>query len=100
VKRRWLVLVGAMACCAGCATVKSGSFDINQDWAEQDFPKIKRLAAFELGCRDGELTLVTLDALEDVTGTRATQVGVEGCGRRAVYVRRAGGDWVQSSSSK
>jgi hypothetical protein len=92
-----MVLVGALAWSLGlgCATVRSGRFEISKDDADVDFPKIKGRASFELHCPRSGLSLVTLD----VDGDRASQVGVEGCSQRAVYVRR-GEEWILNSSAK
>jgi hypothetical protein len=96
---RPVLLAGALASFFGCATVRSGSFDLDQDYAELDFPKIKARGSFELRCPKDKLALVTLAVAPGPAGDRANQVGVEGCGQRAVYLRR-GEDWELNSTSK
>jgi hypothetical protein len=85
---------------AGCASgeyVRSGHFEIRKEIAEKAFPIIKERASFELRCPPEELTVVTL-AAHGIDDDIPYQVGVSGCGKRAVYVRSAAG-WVLNSSS-
>jgi hypothetical protein len=54
----------------------------------RDFPRLKNRAAFDLDCSPDQLTLVTLNILASPSGNRPSEVGVRGCGRKAVYVPR------------
>lgn len=94
-----LVLLLAVAPLLGCATtVKSGVFGIDQDYVDRDFPQLKRRAAFNLNCPEDQISLVTLAAVPEFQANRPTQVGADGCGHRAVYVKRPG-EWLMNSSS-
>ena len=102
--RRLAALLLVVAATGGCgASVRSGNFQIYEDDVDEQFPVIKRRAAFDLHCPPRELTLITL-AVHEPSGDppfHPNQVGVEGCGRRAVYVRRGrleDRDWVLNSS--
>jgi hypothetical protein len=75
--------------------VRSGSFMLDKETASFDFATVKRRASFELRCPRSQIEIVTLDAKDD----RASQVGAEGCGQRAIYLRR-GDEWVLNSSAR
>ena len=85
---------------AGCASgeyVRSGHFHIRKEIAEKAFPIITERASFELGCPPEELTIRTL-AATGIDEDRPYQVGVSGCGKRAVYLGSSLG-WVLNSSN-
>jgi hypothetical protein len=71
------LLVGLVAVLAGCATFDAENFK------KTDL----RRAAFELGCKPEQLT---------VTDVAEREVGVTGCGKRAVYVIAPNGGWVNN----
>jgi hypothetical protein len=70
--------LGLMAMVAGCATLNADSFRRTD---------LKR-AAFELNCKADQLTVVDVAERE---------VGVSGCGKRAVYVVAPNGGWVNNT---
>jgi hypothetical protein len=72
---------------AGCAPIQVGKYQLVKDIWEQDQLEIRNRAAFELRC-ESELQLTVL-AVRFAGGgpNHAKQVGVEGCGKRAVYAR-------------
>jgi hypothetical protein len=69
-----------------CATVRSGEFDIPATFAQMEFPKLKGRATFDLDCPLAELTIRTLNVYVTPGGNMPSEVGVLGCGRKAVYV--------------
>lgn len=72
------MLAGALLAMAGCATFNAESF------RRTDLSR----AAFELNCKPEAL------ALTDVADR---EVGVSGCGKRAVYVIAPTGGWVNNT---
>lgn len=78
----------------GCATVRVNGFTINEmDW-ERVEPVVRSRASFDLSCDERQLDLKLL-AVGDTpyTSDKAMQIGVTGCGKKAVYVRAPAG-WV------
>jgi hypothetical protein len=57
-------------------------------------------AAFELQCPIDQLEIVGLNRSLDDPAAAGSQVGVTGCGKRAVYVLVAGAGWVLNSDSR
>lgn len=86
---------------SGCGpTIQSGAFTLKKKYAEHSFELITNRAAFELGCPKEQLRLVTLNVHRDIGGDLPSQVGVDGCGQRAVYVHQFGGSgWVMNTES-
>jgi hypothetical protein len=95
--RRTLVLLLSLAGCG--PTIQSGAFTVKKYYAERSFAVISNRAAFELGCPKDQLRLVTLNVVPDIGGDLPSQVGVEGCGQRAVYVQAYGSGWVMNTES-
>jgi hypothetical protein len=85
--------VCVLALLPACATVQSGAFEIPAGYAEAEFPKLKGRATFDLDCPTEQLTVVTLAAYTSPAGTYPSEVGVKGCGRKAVYVPK-GEAWL------
>ncbi|MBI5548004.1 MAG: hypothetical protein HY901_29330 [Deltaproteobacteria bacterium] len=59
-----------------------------------------RRAAFDLQCPASELKLVALGKRLDDPGVDGSEIGVQGCGRQAVYVKMfapGGGPWILNS---
>jgi hypothetical protein len=77
-----------LALLPACATVSSGGFDIPASFAETAFPRLKNRATFDLDCPPEQLTIVTLNVISSPAGNYPSEVGVRGCGRKAVYVPR------------
>jgi hypothetical protein len=75
-----------LALLPACATVQSGAFEIPAGYAETAFAKLKGRASFDLDCPADQLTVVTLDVYASPGGNYPSEVGVQGCGRKAVYV--------------
>jgi hypothetical protein len=75
-----------LALLPACATVSSGGFEIPAHYAETAFPKLKNRATFDLDCPADQLTIVTLNVISSPAGNYPSEVGVRGCGRKAVYV--------------
>jgi hypothetical protein len=98
VGRRIAAYFSVAASLWGCATVRSGDFQIDEYAVGEVFPIIKNRATFDLRCPKGELTLVTL-AVDHSSPPNPTQVGVHGCDRRATYVQRAEGMWTMDSAA-
>jgi len=82
--------------CAG-ATMESGGFTVEQDLTQRTFDWVGNRAAFELRCPKEQLKLVVLNVLPWDTA-RPSQIGVDGCGARAVYVPNSSG-WVMNTES-
>jgi len=91
---RRLLLISLLL--VGCATVKVGEHVLDKgDWERME-PFIKTRAAFDLKCSADAIELTILAAAPCTTAACAWQVGAEGCGSRAVYVRSPSG-WVMNS---
>jgi hypothetical protein len=75
-------------------TVPVDGFQLSANtWAE-DQVALRRWASFHFGCSEEQLSFTALDT---VFQTHARQVGVEGCGQRAVYVDEYGNFmWVRN----
>lgn len=82
-----VVLVGALLACGVHQPVR-GSFEQNG---------LDR-AAYELGCPRSKLQLHGLNTPLDQLVELGSQIGVEGCGQRAVYVFTQTG-WLLNSQS-
>ena len=89
-------LLLALSACG--PTIQSGSFLLKKHDAERSFEAITNRASFELHCPKEQIKLVTLNVSRDVfPGDWPRQVGVEGCGQRAVYVRDGVTDWIMNT---
>lgn len=95
-----LVALLPVALLPACATVKSGAFDIPAGFAENEFPKLKSRASFDLDCPSEQLTVVTLNVVATPAGNRPSEVGVRGCGRKAAYVPKEEAWLLQGGASK
>lgn len=78
----------------GCATLQSGGFTVDQSSTEHAFEVVKNRASFELECPKDKIELTVLN-VEGIPA-RAVQIGVSGCGHKAVYVSSYSG-WVMNS---
>jgi hypothetical protein len=83
---RFAVLL--LAVLPACATVKSGGFELPAGFADEPFVRLKNRASFDLDCPPEQLTVVTLNVISNPGGLRPVEVGVRGCGRKAVYLAR------------
>jgi hypothetical protein len=81
-----------------CATVQSGAFEIPARYAEHEFPKLKNRATFDLDCPADQLQVITLNVTSTPAGNQPTEVGVKGCGRKAVYFPKEQA-WLMSGSA-
>jgi hypothetical protein len=81
-----------------CATVQSGGFEIPAVYVEREWPKLKNRATFDLDCPADQLEVVTLNAYSTPGGNQPSEVGVKGCGRKAVYVPKEQA-WLMSGSA-
>ena len=79
----------------GCATVQVGGFTLGKGRWESDAAVVRKRAAWELKCPEGELDLTVL-AVYSGTIT-AQQVGVRGCGHQLVYVNSVDG-WLLNAA--
>lgn len=86
--RAWVVAtVGALVGLAGCVAVT----------AESSFQaKALDRAAFELSCPKEQLQLNVLHR-NDGLGCAGSQMGVTGCGRKAVYVCTRSQEWINNT---
>lgn len=85
---------------SGCGpTIQSGGFTVKKYETERAFERIAGRAAFELRCPKEQLRLTTLNVIRDVGGDDPTQIGVDGCGQRAVYVRVSPNEWIMNTES-
>ena len=74
----------------GCATVT----------AESSFKeKALKRAAFELGCPADQLTMTVLER-NDGLGCAGSQMGVSGCGKKAVYVCDRSQNWINNTGAQ
>lgn len=81
------------------ANVKVGEYSLDQELWDSAQAQVRERAAFELKCPKEQLAL-TLLAAQFPADTRLNapkQIGVDGCGRRLVYVVSRSG-WVLNSS--
>lgn len=79
---------------AGCATVESGGFKVDRADTERAFDQVRARAAWDFRCADDSLTLVVLAVFDGGTwNDYPAQIGVTGCGVRAVYVSTSRG-WL------
>ncbi len=83
--RRWIGLAMALPL-TGCLTVGESFKTYALD-----------RAAFELHCAKDDLQVQGLNGSLEGEPQAGTQVGVSGCGKRAVYVLTMGGGWVLNS---
>jgi hypothetical protein len=83
---------------AGCpATIQVGAHSMHQGRWLEDSQAIRARAAFELNCPAAQLELMPLAVWNGDTYGMAQQIGVSGCGHRAVYVQ-VHNNWVLNSS--
>lgn len=83
---------------AGCpATIRVGAYSMHQSRWLEDSQTVRARAAFELNCPAAQLELVPLAVWNGDTYGMAQQMGVSGCGHRAVYVQLHT-QWVLNSS--
>ena len=88
----------ALLLLTGCATVWVGKYQLLKDNWERDSEELKNRGAFELKCEPKDLSLTVLAVVYPGKGpNQPKQVGVEGCGHRAVYVTSDHG-WLLNSS--
>ncbi|MBS2030523.1 MAG: hypothetical protein JST54_21655 [Deltaproteobacteria bacterium] len=95
----------------GCATaprplVTQDGHELDADLWARDAAAIQTRAAFEFSCPKESLHLTVLNAgihmdrVDSAVG-RATEVGVEACGHRAVYVYLSqNGEWLMNTEGK
>jgi len=83
-----------------CATVPSGGFEIPASYADREFPKLKARATFDLDCPGEQLTVTTLNVFATPGGDYPSEVGVKGCGRKAVYHPRSEAWFINGGPSR
>ncbi len=90
-----LLLAALLAGCAGPgAQLIEGKRAFRDHWREALAPR----ASGELGCPKEAVRMGVLASVKDRdVGELPSQVSVEGCGRRAVYVQVVGVGWVLNS---
>lgn len=96
--RSILIPLAICVCLSACATVDSGGFKLAKREADEAFELVRSRAAFDLDCPRDELQLTALAVVEALGSDYAKQIGVEGCGQRAAYVKVDGG-WVLNGDS-
>lgn len=107
----WLEVVAALLAVAGCATaarqvVQQDGVTLDEQLWTQDAAAISNRASFEFNCPKQSLHLQVIEAgihmdTADSAVRRATEVGVDACGKRAVYVyMNQNGTWVMNTASK
>lgn len=77
--------------------IESGGFTVGKKITEKSFETVENRAAFELRCPKERLQLVVLN-VNPIETSWPSQIGVDGCGVRAVYVPTAGG-WVMNTKN-
>lgn len=94
-----LLTVGALS--AGCAApAQIDGFSVYKEGADQDFTKVRQRASFELSCPADKLKLTILNVTQGGTlGDHASQIGVEGCEKKAVYVHAPDNSWLVNSTA-
>lgn len=95
---RRLLPVLLVSGCGMFATLQKDGHTVAKDEYEWSERQIRNRAAFELKCEGAQLSLTLLNSNQRLP----TQVGVRGCGQRAVYVRVVSGylaSWVLDSTS-
>jgi hypothetical protein len=85
--KKFLVILIPLFILAGCMTV-------GQHFANNGLER----AAFELQCPKTTLELKALNVPLDSELELGAQVGVTGCGKRAVYILTSGSGWVLNSA--
>lgn len=93
----WALLSVLLTACPGPRFVVNG-FAVDEGKWNADRMKVLTQASHELDCPEASLSPILLAAKEtylggDATVNVATQVGVSGCGRKAVYTRSEAG-WI------
>ncbi|HNC95784.1 MAG TPA: hypothetical protein PKY30_06590 [Myxococcota bacterium] len=80
---------------AGCAKhLTVDGFDVSERWYEEYSNVVRKRAAYDMGCPEGELKLILLNVSQGYPAT----FGVEGCGKKATYLRPYGStSWVLNS---
>ena len=73
-----------------------------QTWSH-DETEIRKRAAFEFSCADTQIRTTILKSFaewrtESTFAARASEVGVEACGKKAVYVLQSG-NWLMNTVS-
>lgn len=86
--------------CTSCAgpLINSGGYQVSQKWFQQDMDQIRPRAAFALDCAGDKIEGVVL-AVMPTNSAAPGQIGVSGCGHRAVFVPRSEG-WEPSGVTK
>ncbi|APR87173.1 hypothetical protein A7982_12522 [Minicystis rosea] len=97
------VSVVAALFCSGCATfVTVDGYKVYEGEWNRAKAEISRRAAFDLKCDAGAVQLSVLKAsCHGLTTTvcNPEQVGVQGCGRQAVYVNLRTTGWVMNNAA-
>ena len=96
---RFLILgVVSVALLVGCAErIQVDGFTLVKAAVDKDFAAVTNRASFEFPCPKEQLRLVVLNVLP-YNNVFANQIGVSGCGRKAVYVQTFQG-WVMNNET-
>ncbi len=96
--RRLLFLLPLFAACA-TTTLKMGRFEVSKEDWDNARERVTSRAAFEINCPAEKLSLTLLATYGREGNGYPTQIGVDGCERRVVYVN-VNGQWVLNSTGE
>jgi len=98
------LLIVNLACAGSKNTIHRDGFQLEADAMREAEESLTRRAAFDLNCEAHKLSLVVLAVEDDAGPDVPRSVGVNGCGKRATYVRMfVNGrplEWGMNSSSE
>jgi len=83
----------------GCShqTVVSGSFTVDKDDYDASVRQLSERASFDLSCSKEKLSFIVLETFGG-TMTFVKQMGISGCGKKAVYIHHKETGWVLNST--
>jgi len=92
-----LLALGLASCAELLPTMQVGDYPLVAEYWDGINRGVRPKAEFALACPANALQLTVLDAFQNELGYWwVRQVGVTGCGKRAVYVTSPNG-WIRSS---
>lgn len=83
--KKTVLLVFAASVMIGC-----GGYTVRESFEKYGLNR----AVYEMDCPADQLKLTPLGRTDDDSAYAGQQIGVDGCGKRAVYVLGAGAGWV------
>jgi hypothetical protein len=94
------VVVLGLVSLVGCgAPMEVDGFHVYKEATEASFAKVKTRAAFDMGCSADKLKLTIVGVTAGgFAGDVPSQIGVQGCDHKAVYVHAPDGNWVLNSN--